>query len=106
MLTPQLIHEVTERLVKRFDPVAIYLFGSHAWGTPHKDSDIDLLIVVDELKQKQWEACSQGYDALFDIDMPQDIVVYPKAEFDEKSKRITSLFRKIKEEGKLLYARA
>lgn len=101
-----MLKDVTDRLVKKFNPVEIYLFGSHAWGTPHKDSDLDLLIVVDQLKGKQWEDCSQGYDALFDIRIPKDIIVYPKAEFEQKSETATSLFRKIKDEGKLLYARA
>jgi len=27
------------------DVVEVILFGSHAWGAPHADSDIDLLIV-------------------------------------------------------------
>ena len=29
-----------------FDPEQIILFGSHAWGTPSEDSDIDLLVIV------------------------------------------------------------
>ena len=34
------------RLAAEFDPEQIILFGSHAWGTPTEDSDIDLLVIV------------------------------------------------------------
>lgn len=35
-------HEVAER----FQPEKIILFGSHAYGRPHADSDVDLLVVM------------------------------------------------------------
>ena len=47
-ITPLLLQEITERLVKEFQPEEIILFGSYAWGTPDKDSDLDLLIVVSD----------------------------------------------------------
>src|SRR5205809_6612410 len=31
---------------ERFQPERIILFGSHAYGTPHADSDVDLLVVM------------------------------------------------------------
>ncbi len=31
----------------------IILFGNYAWGKPHKDSDIDLLVVLDEKGMSQ-----------------------------------------------------
>src|SRR5438270_819088 len=46
MLSPELLQEIVRRLVDEFHPERIILFGSHVWGTPSPDSDIDLLIVV------------------------------------------------------------
>jgi predicted nucleotidyltransferase len=43
VLSPELLHEIVQRLVDEFHPERIILFGSHAWGTPTNDSDIDLL---------------------------------------------------------------
>ena len=40
--------EIVERL-KPLDPDKIILFGSYAYGTPSKDSDIDLFLVKDGL---------------------------------------------------------
>ena len=47
-IKPVQLNEVVQRLVARLQPERIYLYGSHAYGQPHEDSDIDLLIVVSE----------------------------------------------------------
>ena len=38
-------NEIVERIVDRYQPEKIILFGSHAYGRPDADSDLDLLIV-------------------------------------------------------------
>jgi len=43
MISQETIEEVKNRLVKTYDPISIYLFGSYAWGHPTEDSDLDLL---------------------------------------------------------------
>jgi len=40
-----IVEQVVERLIKTYDPERIFLYGSYAYGKPHKGSDIDLLIV-------------------------------------------------------------
>ena len=44
-LDQQLLDESVRRIVAALQPEAIYLYGSHAYGSPHEDSDVDLLIV-------------------------------------------------------------
>ena len=39
-------------LVAEFDPDQIILFGSHAWGMPGQDSDVDLLVIVPETDER------------------------------------------------------
>jgi predicted nucleotidyltransferase len=46
MISTALIEEVAERIVREFNPERIILFGSHAYGTPGPDSDVDLLVVL------------------------------------------------------------
>ncbi len=41
MLTQQIL----ERL-RPLDPEQVILFGSHAWGTPEKESDVDIYLVT------------------------------------------------------------
>ena len=51
-----LLQAATQRLVAEFQPEEIYLFGSHAWGTPGQDSDIDLMVIVprEGRRHKRW----------------------------------------------------
>jgi len=40
------IRELADRIAQEFRPHRILLFGSHAGGNPHPDSDVDLLGVA------------------------------------------------------------
>src|SRR6202011_4612235 len=42
----RVIHRYARAIAEEFHPDKIILFGSYAWGIPHKDSDVDLLIVM------------------------------------------------------------
>ncbi len=106
MVNKEALEEVKNRLVKAYNPVAIYLFGSYAWGSPTDDSDLDLLIVIDASNEKFYQRMDPAYDALFGMGIAKDIIVYTKEEFDKISQNITTLGYKIKKEGKVLYARA
>lgn len=106
MINKETIEEVKNRLIKVYNPLAIYLFGSYAWGNPTEDSDLDLLIVVDKSDEKTYERPRVAYDALFGMGISKDIIVYTKEEFERLSKNITTLGYKIKKEGELLYARS
>lgn len=44
-VTDQLLVEVVRRILTIGFPLKILLFGSHAKGTAHPDSDLDLLII-------------------------------------------------------------
>jgi predicted nucleotidyltransferase len=41
------LREITDKIVGKYQPRMIVLFGSYAWGEPGPDSDVDLLIVKD-----------------------------------------------------------
>lgn len=40
------IEDFARRVAEEFQPERIILFGSHAYGTPTEDSDVDLLVVM------------------------------------------------------------
>jgi predicted nucleotidyltransferase len=40
------IRRFARQVAERFQPEQIILFGSHAYGTPHADSDVDILVIV------------------------------------------------------------
>src|SRR5437773_8945277 len=40
------IRRYVRQVVEKFHPQKVILFGSHAYGTPDADSDVDLLVVM------------------------------------------------------------
>jgi len=101
-----IIEKVKQRLIETYNPVAIYVFGSYAWGTPTEDSDLDLLIIVDESDEKSYKRPVAGYRALRGLDISKDLIIQTKEEFERAAKNVTSLGYKIKRDGELIYARA
>src|SRR5580704_454536 len=40
------IRRFARQIAERFQPEKIILFGSYAYGTPHAESDVDLLVIM------------------------------------------------------------
>ena len=106
MMNNKLIEIVKEKLLHNFHPLEIYLFGSYAWGCPNEESDLDLLIVVEKHSKNRHQTLVDLHKALVDIDIPKDILVYTKEEFDKYSKDITRFCYKVKHAGRKIYAKA
>lgn len=106
MISKETIEEVKNRLIKTYDPIAIYIFGSYAWGSPSEDSDLDLLVIVDKSDERPIKRSIEGYKALWGLGISKDIIVYTKSEFESGAKKEMSLSHKIKSRGKVIYARA
>ena len=83
--------------------IQIYLFGSHAYGSPTEESDLDLMVVVhDDIDSlKIMRAVSAG---LMNRRVSLDVLVDNLSDFTERSKpeRVT-LQREIKNKGVLVY---
>lgn len=103
MITTEIIEEVKNRLIQTYDPIAIYLFGSYAWGNPDDESDLDILVVVRSSNQKNHKRCITGRRALWDLNIAKDLLVYTQDEFDARAVEPYSLVYKVKNEGKVLY---
>ncbi|MBW2039830.1 MAG: nucleotidyltransferase domain-containing protein [Deltaproteobacteria bacterium] len=46
-VTEAFLKEITDKIVQTLKPEKIFLFGPHAYGRPGKDSDLDLLIIME-----------------------------------------------------------
>lgn len=106
MIEDKVIEEVKKRLVKTYNPLEIYIFGSYAWGCPDEESDLDLLIVIEKYNKDRHSTLVDGHRALFNVGIPKDILVYSKDEFDQFSNDVTRLCYKIKHKGRKIYANA
>lgn len=106
MISATTIEEVKKRLVATYNPVEIYIFGSYAWGKPEEDSDLDLLVVIDEYKKDHYKTVSDGYKSLDGLGIYKDIIVYTKKEFDTACADTSTLCNKIMNKGRRIYAKA
>ena len=100
-----MLKEIVARLVAEFQPEAIILFGSHAWGTPTEDSDLDLLVIVSESREVPTARATRAYHCLGGLTTPTDILVKTRAEVERYRPVVVSLTRKIMEKGRVLYGR-
>ena len=55
MISQEIIQEVVRRLVKAYDPLEVYLYGTYAWGNPNEDDDLNLLLIIESSEQKVYE---------------------------------------------------
>lgn len=82
----------------------IILFGSHAYGTPNKDSDFDLCIIVDGVGSRKREVINLINWGIYDVmETPVDILVYGPEEFQERANRNVTMEYKIALAGQVLY---
>ena len=98
-----LLDEVVRRLVDELDPDRIILFGSHAWGVPGPDSDLDLMIVVPSSRESGVQGAVRGHLCLRDLPVSKDIIVKTHAEFERLARIEATLMRRIKEHGRILH---
>ncbi len=95
---------MVQRLVERFDPDEIILFGSHARGTAQSGSDIDLLVILPVSGSKRAKQVEMRV-ALHDIPAPTDIIVATPTQVAQQRTVVGTLIRPALQEGKTLYAR-
>jgi len=97
--------EIIRRLVDEFHPEKIYLFGSHAWGKPTADSDMDLLVIVSRSRQKPIQRSVRAQHSLRGVKASVDVLVKTRKEFEQYASVKASLEAQISREGKLMYGR-
>lgn len=91
------------RNLKKYKPEKIILFGSHAWGKPTKDSDIDLLIVK-KTKENIYRRIPTALSYLNDINnIAFDVLVMTPKEVENRLKLGDFFIRDIIKKGKFLY---
>ena len=100
-----LYKEIIKRIVNIVNPVKIILFGSYAYGNPGKESDLDLLIVMNDNIKSRREISSKIYGALSGILIPKDIVVITLKDIKEWENVPMSFINTILTKGKVLYER-
>lgn len=94
------IRRYAKRIVERFQPDAIYLFGSYANRTAHADSDVDLMVVMPARNQLDQAARIQF---ALPADFPLDIIVRTPERWQWGLDEGESFIREIITEGIVLH---
>ncbi|AEF81233.1 nucleotidyltransferase domain-containing protein [Leadbettera azotonutricia] len=98
--------DILTKIIAETIPVEqIYLFGSYAYGIPHKDSDLDLYIVLkDETPIREMEAIEAVGLAIYKKQNHAiDLLVHKKSKFLDRSTGITTIERIVSTKGIKIY---
>lgn len=101
----QWLPEAISAIVRNFAPLKIILFGSRARGEQGADSDIDLLIVLSEVKNKRAQTAKMLV-ALADVPAPVDIILTDLDEISRRGELVGTVLWPALHEGKILYERS
>ena len=100
----QKIKEVAGKIAEKFEPEQIILFGSHAWGEPGPDSDVDLLVIKKDVPDpRRLSGTIRGF--LWGAGFPMDILVYEPERVIRNLQMGNFFIRDIITKGIILYDR-
>jgi predicted nucleotidyltransferase len=100
----KILDEFKHRVVSRFHPQRIILFGSYAAGRPGADSDLDILVVMDvkgSTRQKANEIDLLMADRL----VPMDFIVLTPEQYERQKHIIGTMVQQAHNKGKVIYER-
>jgi predicted nucleotidyltransferase len=98
------LDKLKELIINAIPVEQIYLFGSYAYGKPHKDSDLDLYVVLpDGLPMRDLDAGLQIRMAIArKKSIPVDIIAKNKSDFLDRLDGVT-LERVVNRDGIRIY---
>ncbi len=100
---PRLIRRYARAIAEEFRPDQIILFGSHAYGTPGEDSDVDLLVVM---PARDRHAQSVRIRHRLTPPFPVDLIVRTPLQMKNRLEEGESFTTTIVTRGKILYEKA
>ena len=101
---PECLPEMVKRIVRRFDPLRIVLFGSWARGDARPDSDVDLLVVLPHVEDKH-RATVEILRALNGVPVSKDVIVTTPEEIATRGNIVGLVLHPALREGKVIYER-
>lgn len=101
---PEQIWEMVRRIVERFNPQRIILFGSFSRGAAGGDSDADLLVVMPVQGSRRGLAVRMEL-ALAGLPLPKDLIVVTPEEVERDRDQVGTIIHPALREGVVLYER-
>jgi predicted nucleotidyltransferase len=104
MVSMEQIEELSRQIGREFHPEQVVLFGSYAYGTATKDSDVDLLVVMSH-KGKGWRLAGKIRGRIRPK-FPLDLLVRSPEQIRERLSLGDCFLKEVTEKGKVLYESA
>lgn len=102
MISSEQIQQAVERLVKAANPSKVILFGSYARGDATEESDLDLMVIEQEV-QNAGEEMIRLHRAVGNVGVGVDVLVYSDHEASRRSQVPGTVLYWAFKEGKVLY---
>ena len=93
---------MVRRIVKRFSPEKVILFGSHATGRAGPDSDVDLLVVM-QYRGTKADTEVELLRTLSDYRVPKDVIVTTPEAFAWRKEVAGTIERPAARHGRILF---
>lgn len=95
------IKKLCDEIAREFQPQKVILFGSHAYGKPEWDSDVDLLVIMPFKGTPHTQAVK--IRSRVEVPMALDLLVRTPQQISRRLAMGDSFIREILERGKVIY---
>ena len=102
MLKTSEIEFIKKRLIDKFNPDKVILFGSRARMDANNNSDVDLLVIT-KVSSSRRKLMVEMDKALTGLNYARDIIILSAAEFEKDKLIIGTLARYASREGRVIY---
>jgi predicted nucleotidyltransferase len=90
-----------DEIVRQYNPLRIILFGSHAYGKPRRESDVDLLVIM-PYRGSEMKMAVRMLTELRPA-FPVDLLVRRPGDTARRYREFDPLVREALDRGKVLY---
>ena len=97
--------ELLDSIVAYFHPRRVILFGSQARGDAGPDSDIDLLVILDDDAPAELTTLAAGFEARRNYPYAADVIPVRDMVFEHRRHIIGTLSEVASTEGQVVYER-
>ncbi len=96
------IQQWCDAVAVAFKPQRIILFGSHAYGQPHEESDVDVLVVMPKAR-RWWSRAALKIRQHVSPGFPVDVLVRDPSFIEERLREGDTFLEEITGKGRLMY---
>ncbi len=98
-----IVETMVKRIVEKFQPLKVIVFGSWATGEAGPDSDADFLVVMDCNHAQKRDLQVAIRKELRDFEIPKDVLVATPEDIEKYKEAWWTVYQPALEKGKVLY---